>query len=246
VKVIASYAIKGGVGKTAAAVNLAYCAAREGARTILCDIDPQGSATYYFRVKPPRRLSPKRLIKGGHRLESRIRGTDYDNLDLLPASMSYRNLDIALSAVKRSRSRLRKSLLGIGDPYDYVFLDCPPSITLVAENVLRMADRILVPLVPTTLSLLSYRKLVAFFAESGLDATRLFAFFSMMEPRKRLHRDTMAYVSDRDERVLRSVIPYLSDVERMGVERAPVVYSRPRSVAAQSYINLWDELKGLL
>jgi len=244
--VIASYAIKGGVGKTAAAVNLAYCAAREGARTILCDLDPQGSSTYYFRVRSPRKLSPRRLIKGGRRLESRIRGTDYEHLDLLPASMSFRNLDLALGAVKRSRQRLRKSLLGIGDDYDYMFLDCPPSITLVAESVFRTADRILVPLVPTTLSLLSYRKLIAFFSDSGLDATRLSAFFSMMESRKRLHRDTMAYVSDRDERVLRTVIPYLSDVARMGVERAPVVHTRPRSLAAQSYTSLWEELRRIL
>jgi cellulose biosynthesis protein BcsQ len=160
--------------------------------------------------------------------------------------MSYRNLDIALSAIKRSRGRLRKSLLGMSDHYEYMFLDCPPSITLVAENVFRAADRLLVPLVPTTLSLLSYRKLIAFFTDSGLDATRLSAFFSMMESRKRLHRETMAYVSVHDERVLRTVIPYLSDVERMGVERAPVVHSKPRSTAAESYVSLWNELKVLL
>jgi cellulose biosynthesis protein BcsQ len=231
------------VGKTAAAVNLSYAASREGARTILCDLDPQGSATYYFRVRAPRRLGAKRLVKGGRRMEKRIRGTDYENLDLLPASMGYRKLDVVLGSMKRAKRRLRESLRRLDGEYDYMFLDCPPSITLVAENIFRTADWLVVPLIPTTLSLLSYEKLIGFFHDSDLLRRRVLPFFSMVEARKRMHRDMMEQLWQGDERVLETTIPYSSDVERMGVTREPVLCSRPASVAAARYVELWNELK---
>ena len=89
-KVFAIYNIKGGVGKTASSVNLAYLSALEGARTLVWDLDPQGAATFYFRVKPKVKGGGKKLIEGTGNLDPRIRGTDFDNLDLLPADFSYR------------------------------------------------------------------------------------------------------------------------------------------------------------
>ena len=107
-KVFALYSIKGGVGKTAAAVNLAYLAAAERAKTILLDLDPQGSASYYFRMKSSKSFRGKNLIKGGKKLNRNIKGTDYDNLDVLPSSLSYRSMDLLLHNMKRSRKRYRK------------------------------------------------------------------------------------------------------------------------------------------
>jgi cellulose biosynthesis protein BcsQ len=242
VRVIAIYSIKGGVGKTASAVNLAYTASQNGVRTILCDLDPQGSATYYFRVRPAKKFGPRKLIAGGSKVEKKIRGTDFYNLDLLPASMSLRNLDVVLGSVKRSRGRLRRSLGTLGGQYDYMFLDCPPSITLVSENIFRAADYVVVPFIPTTLSLLSYGKLTEFFREEGLDAGRIRAFFSMTEMRKRMHRDIMRKMTGEDRRFLRTVIPYMSDIERMGLYREPVASSKPNSLAARRYLELWDEI----
>jgi cellulose biosynthesis protein BcsQ len=239
------YSIKGGVGKTAAAVNLAHAAGSEGNRTILCDLDPQGSATYYFRVRPAKKFGPGKLIAGGSRMEKKIRGTDYYNLDLLPASLSQRNLDIALDSVKRSKSRLRRSLSGLEDQYDYMILDCPPGITLVSENIFRAANRILVPFIPTTLSDLSYQKLIGFFEEKGGGGDKLNAFFSMVESRKRLHRDVMDRMAGEDPRFLSTVIPYMSDIERMGLLRAPVTGTKPYSLAARRYFELWGEIKSL-
>jgi cellulose biosynthesis protein BcsQ len=244
-KTIAVYSIKGGVGKTAAAVNLAHAASREGSRTILCDLDPQGSATYYFRVRPARKFGPRKLIAGGAKMEKKIRGTDYYNLDLLPASLNQRNLDIALDSARHSKTRLRDSLAGLKEQYDYVFLDCPPGITLVAENIFRAADRIIVPFIPTTLSHLSYGKLLEFLDEKDHDSDSLRAFFSMAESRKRLHRDVMERMSREDRRFLDTVVPYMSDIERMGVRRAPVTGTKPYSLAARRYFDLWEEIKDL-
>ncbi|MGZ4960500.1 MAG: ParA family protein, partial [Methylomonas sp.] len=88
--VLAVYSIKGGVGKTASAVNLAYTAARNGYRTLVWDLDPQGASSYYFRIKPKIKGGSKDLITGKRELEGLIKGTDFENLHLLPADFSFR------------------------------------------------------------------------------------------------------------------------------------------------------------
>jgi chromosome partitioning protein len=245
-RIIAVYNIKGGVGKTAAAVNLACLSAESGYRTILCDLDPQGSATFYFRVHPARKLSSRKLLKGGRRLFKVIRGTDYPNLDLLPSSMSLRKLDLALDALKHSTRGLRKSLSGLESAYEIVFLDCPPNITLLSENIFQAADHLLVPIVPTTLSRLAYERLEDFMDRKGLDKRRILPFFSMVDNRKRLHRDMMEQLRQDNHRLLRTSIPFRSDIERMGMDRAPVVGARPLSPASRRYRELWAELVTIL
>ena len=120
-----------------------------------------------------------------------MKATDFDNLDLLPADFSYRNMDLELDDAKKRTRRLDQLLSGVADEYDIVFLDCPPSVSLVSENVLRAADVLLVPLIPATLSLRTYAQLTRFVADAPRPRPQVVAFFSMADRRKRLHREVI-------------------------------------------------------
>jgi len=242
--VLAVYNIKGGVGKTATSVNLAYLAATEG-KTLLLDMDPQGSASFYFRIRSPEKFGTKKLLKGGRHVEENIRGTDYANLDMLPADFSYRNIDIALDECKKSQKRLSKVLQPLTEEYQHIILDCPPNLTLLSENIFYAADRILVPVIPTTLSLLSLEQLYAFLNEIGQGRDKVRIFFSMVEKRKKLHSDMMLTKKD-EPGVLHTTIPYSADIERMGVYRQPVTAAFPASIAATAYQGLWREIREVL
>ena len=242
-KSIALYSIKGGVGKTATCVNLSHLAATTRGATLLCDLDPQGSSTYYYRIKPKPKYNSRKFLKGGKKLDKAIRGTDFDNLDLLPADFSYRNLDIQLNDRPQSRSHLRRLMGQLDDQYDTIFLDCPPNITLVSENIFEAADAILVPMIPTTLSLLTYGKLIDFFEDKTLDKNKLHPFFSMVEPRKQMHRQTIREIIDSGINALNTQIPYSAEVEKMGFYRAPLTHCRPASNAAVAFSKLWKEIE---
>jgi cellulose biosynthesis protein BcsQ len=243
-EVVATYNLKGGVGKTATAVNLAYLAASEGSRVLVWDLDAQGAASFYFRVKPKVKGGGKALVRGRRDLDDVVKGTDFENLDLVPADFSYRNLDLQLERTKRPTRRLGQLLRPLRKEYDYVFLDCPPSISVASESVFEASDVLLVPLIPTTLSLRALDQLDAFLKRGTLrQPPKVLGFFSMVDRRKRLHRDVIDDVGSSRKRVLRSRIPATSDVERMGERRKPVLAYAPKSRAATAYRDLWTEAK---
>ena len=243
-KIYATYNIKGGVGKTTTAVNLAYLAATESKlRTVLWDLDPQGAASFMFRVKPRVKGGGKALIRGKRPLDDAIKGTDFDNLDLIPADFTYRNMDLLLDSAGGSDRKLAKLLAPLAAEYDAVFLDCPPSISLVSENVLHAADVIVVPLIPTTLSVRTLDQLNEFVAGFRGRRPQVIAFFSMVDRRKKLHKEITENLSSERPGVAATVIPYLSMVENMSVERAPVTVFAPRSAAARAYRDLWSEIR---
>ena len=241
-KTLATYNIKGGVGKTSAAVNLAYLAARGGRRTLLWDLDPQGAASYLLRVRPRVKGGGKALIRGKRTLDQAAKPTEFANLDLVPADLTYRHLDLVLDAAKRSTERIARLLDPLEDAYDLAVLDCPPGISLASENVLHAADVLLVPLIPTTLSVRTLEQLGELAAELEFPPA-LFPFFTMVDGRKRLHREVVERLRAERQDLAATVIPARSVVEQMSVHRAPLPVFAPRSRVTRCYEELWAELR---
>jgi cellulose biosynthesis protein BcsQ len=242
-KVFALYNIKGGVGKTASAVNLAYLSSVDGHRTLLWDLDPQGAASYCFRLQPKLKGGRKALMDKKTDVDELIKATPYANLDLLPADFSYRNLDLSLSESKKPTRMFRKLLEPLAGDYDHVFLDCPPGISLTTENIFQAADVLLIPLIPTSLSLRTFEQINTFLSREDIDHLRVLAFFTMADRRKKLHREVMETLGAGDDRLLATTIPYASDVERIAVEQKPLARFAPRSASAVAYGELWGEVQ---
>ncbi len=241
-RVLALYNIKGGVGKTSSAANLAYLAARSGRRTLLWDLDPQAAATYIFRIRAKVKGGGKRLLKGDREIESAIKGTDYEGLDLLPAEFSYRKMDVALGDMKKPARRIAWLLQTLEGEYDDVFLDCAPSISLLSESVFVASDALLVPTIPTTLSLRMLGRLDRHLAKHRrFRRVEVLPFFCMVDCRKKLHREITADSGSRQD-LLATTIPYSSLVEKMAVRRAPVNSYAGWSAPAQAYERLWAEI----
>src|SRR5580698_2449213 len=137
--------IKGGVGKTTTAVNLAQLCAAGGRRTLLWDLDPQGAATYLLRAEPREAVSAKKLVSGKRELPELVVETSQRGLDVIPADLSYRNFDVHLSRRKHPTERLLRMSRALGENYEALMLDCPPGISLLSENILRAADALVVP-----------------------------------------------------------------------------------------------------
>jgi chromosome partitioning protein len=249
-KVLATYNIKGGVGKTSAAVNLAYLAARDGHSTLLWDLDPQAASTYLFRVRPKVKGGGRGLLRKRSRTADHVKATDHELLELLPADFSYRHLDLALDQFKKPAARFRKVLEPLLQDYDYIFLDCPPSISLVSESVFEAADALLVPVIPATLSSRAYEQLDELSRRGKvgkMGGTEIFSFFSMAEVLRPLHLQVMEKLRGVEQlKVLGAAIPVADEVEMMGEERNPVAVFAPTSAAAVAYEALWHEIQGRL
>jgi chromosome partitioning protein len=242
-KVLATYNIKGGVGKTATAVNLGYLAARDGYRLLLWDLDPQGAASFLFRIKPRVKGGGKALIRGRRAIDDAIKGTDFAGLDLLPADFTYRHLDLVLDSARQPAKRLASLLAPLRSEYDVIVLDCPPSISLLSESVLHAADLLLVPLIPTTLSVRTLDQLTEFVAGFNGHRPDIMAFFSMLDRRKRLHTQILQDLPTQRPDIATSAISALSLIEQMSVRRAPVTAFAPRTAAARQYRELWREAR---
>ncbi len=238
---LALYNLKGGVGKTAAAVNIAYLCAASGLKTLLWDLDSQGSASFYYKIQSSVKNETKKLLSGELQLKDAAQNTAFENLFVVPADLSARNADLMLDTMKQSKKKL-KSILHETKYFDVIILDCPPGISLLHENIFNAADFILMPNIPTVLSIRSFEKVMEYFKENDLDKTKVKCFFSMVDHRKNLHHETMQQFY-KEKIFFKSYLPYLSDVEKMGIHQQPIFEYANNSYAAQCYRDLWKEIR---
>ena len=146
-KVVAVVNQKGGVGKTTTTVNLTSAVGALGKRCLLVDLDPQGNATSGVGVdKRQEMISTYELLIGQADVRAAVRKTPYKNVDVLPSSMQLAGAEIEMVEISRLESRLKAVLAELRDEYDYLFIDCPPSLGLLTLNALCAADTLLVPI----------------------------------------------------------------------------------------------------
>lgn len=242
-KTLACYNIKGGVGKSSVAVNFAHLSALEGSRTLLWDLDQQGMASYCYRVTS--KVDIGELLSGKSDARDLITKTTFENLDVLPADLSYQSFDSFLYDAMQPIECLINVLNPLQDDYDFIVLDCPPGFSILSEAVFHISDALLVPTKPSVLSLRTLKVLVAFRRKHNLDM-KLIAFLSMVDRRRRMHKKIIEALPNIGPWMLPTIVPYASVIEQMAERRAPLTSFAPNSPAGIAYAALWDEVREIM
>jgi cellulose biosynthesis protein BcsQ len=238
-KSVAVYSLKGGVGKTTIAVNLAWSAATlTNKRTLLWDLDPQAASSFLLdRQGEAERTDEAQAVFARDIAPAKlIRPTATEGLDLLPADASLRGLDRMLFGLGKKK-RLEKLLERLGRDYDRIVLDCPPGLTETSEQVLRAADLIIVPLVPTPLSQRALEEVVAFLDQHSIRKGALLPLYNMVDRRRGMHLAAL------EANPKWPVVPMASAVEAMTARHQAVGAYAPRSPAAQALSGLWQAIE---
>ena len=240
-KVLALASMKGGVGKTSTAVNLAALAAGTGLRTLLWDLDPQAAATWSVGLEPEPGNATRTVVRGRREVSRLARNTKVPGLSVIPADETLRSLDIAMSERRHPARVLSKAVDRHSDANDLVVVDTPPGPTLVLENLIALADLALVPVEPTPLSIRTLAQMQDFIGERTTNLP-LAAFFSLLDETKVAQRHLYAEYRATDPVFLTTSIPHSTAVERLGFERRPTVMTSPASLASRRYRSLWAEV----
>ena len=242
-KTLALYNLKGGVGKTVSAVNLASLAAAQGLRTLLWDLDPQGSAAWYLGFDSEDIGGMKRLARGKTPIGELIRPTRWPRLHLLAGGLSSRRLE---QEADEDRDLLARLTAPLAEDYALLILDCPAGIQPISDEALRLADVVAAPMIPTSLSVHTFTVLVQHLARQHMRKVKLYPFLNMVDKRRRLHRDLLGTLPQEIPTLLRTDIPYASIIEQMGPRRALLQDYAPHSPSARQYVELWAEIRGRL
>ncbi len=240
---------KGGVAKTTTAVNLATALAATGRRSLLVDLDPQGNASTGLGVGPGlRRLGAWDLMLAGARLADVAVGTAIAGFDLVPSSERMFGAELELAGAASRETRLQEALRGAGRRYDYVLLDCPPSLGLLTVNALTAAGRVLVPLQTEFLALegLVLLKQTVDAVRAALNPGLSYAgiLLTMSDRRNRLSVEVEADVRGHPQfgrLVYDTVIPRNVRVSEAPSHGKPVIVYDMRASGSQAYIRFAGE-----
>jgi chromosome partitioning protein len=236
-KTVAVYSLKGGVGKTTLAVNLAWASATRSARqTLLWDLDPQSAATFLLGGATPKRNDAQAVFAKDVDPARLIRPTGTGRLDLLPADASLRGLDHFLFGLGKKK-RLLKLIEDVGRDYDRILLDAPPGLTETSEQVLRAADLIIVPVIPSPLSRRALDEVVAHLDRHSLRGGPILPVYNMVDRRRSLHRAAL------EAEPAWPVIPMASAFEAMSAAEGGTGRLPPSSPAAQALFALWTGIE---
>jgi len=238
---------KGGVGKTTTAVNVAACIAEAGFATLLIDIDPQANAT--LGIGAPKDAEPNiyDVLSGRSTLAQAERATAIDLLKLVPAHADLAGANVELPREPGSEMRLREALAGVRERYDYVLLDCPPSLGPLTVNALVAADRVIVPVQTEYFALEGLAGLLDTLAliqrELNPRLTIAGMLLTMHDGRTRLARDVEREVREHfPSLVFDTVIPRNVRVGEAPSYGLPVTHHDPHCAGSDAYFELAKEV----